>query len=94
MAKIHIESTEHQGTTIRITLPKDKEQFKHFTLAIKEKKSAYELDVPITPSERTDSFQTEDKDKLQRILIVEDNDELRNYLLQSFSPQLQRASMR
>lgn len=84
--KIHIESTEHQGTTIRITLPKDKEQFKHFTLAIKEKKSAYELDVPITPSERTDSFQTEDKDKLQRILIVEDNDELRNYLLQSFSP--------
>ena len=84
--KIHIESTEHQGTTIRITLPKDKEQFKHFTLAIKEKKSAYELDVPITPSERTDSFLTEDKDKLQRILIVEDNDELRNYLLQSFSP--------
>lgn len=84
--KIHIESTEHQGTTIRITLPKDKEQFKHFTLAIKEKKSAYELDVPITPSERTDSFLTEDKDKLQRILIVEDNDELRNDLLQSFSP--------
>ena len=55
-------------------------------MAIKEKKSAYELDVPITPSERTDSFLTEDKDKLQRILIVEDNDELRNYLLQSFSP--------
>lgn len=31
-------------------------------------------------------LRTEDNDKLHRILIVEDNDELRNYLFQSFSP--------
>ena len=83
--KIHIESTEHQGTTIRITLPKDKEQFKNSTLAIKEKKTAYEPDVPVAPLELAHPLRTEDNDRLQRILIVEDNDELRNYLLQSFS---------
>lgn len=35
--------------------------------------------------ELADPLRTEDNDRLQRILIVEDNDELRSYLLQSFS---------
>lgn len=83
--KIQIESIEHQGTTIRITLPKDKEQFRHFTLAVKKKRATHEPDVPIVPLRLIDPPRTEDNDKLQRILIVEDNDELRNYLFKSFS---------
>ncbi len=83
--KIQIESIEHQGTTIRITLPKDKEQFRHFTLAVKKKRATHEPDVPIVPLRLIAPPRTEDNDKLQRILIVEDNDELRNYLFKSFS---------
>ena len=31
--KIYIESTECQGSTVRIILPKEKEQFKNFTIS-------------------------------------------------------------
>ena len=44
--KIYIESTECQGSTVRIILPKEKEQFKNFTLSVKDKKTFYEPDVP------------------------------------------------
>lgn len=84
--KIYIESTECQGSTVRIILPKEKEQFKNFTLSVKDKKTFYEPDVPTVPLKLAGELRTEDNDKLHRILIVEDNDELRNYLFQSFSP--------
>lgn len=83
--KIHIESIEHQGTTIRITLPKEKEQFKNFTLAVGARKGAHEMDVPIVPPEPAVLLQNSGDRQQQRILIVEDNDELRNYLQQAFS---------
>ena len=44
--KIYIESTECQGSTVRIILPKEKEQFKNFTLSVNDKKTFYEPDVP------------------------------------------------
>ena len=66
--------------------PKEKEQFKNFTLSVKDKKTFYEPDVPTVPLKLAGELRTEDNDKLHRILIVEDNDELRNYLFQSFSP--------
>ena len=49
------------------------------------KKTFYEPDVPTVPLKLAGELRTEDNDKLHRILIVEDNDELRNYLFQSFS---------
>ena len=52
----------------------------------KDKKTFYEPDVPTVPLKLAGELRTEDNDKLHRILIVEDNDELRSYLFQSFSP--------
>ena len=56
------------------SFPKRKNQFKNFTLSVKDKKTFYEPDVPTVPL------------KLAGELRTEDNDELRNYLFQSFSP--------
>lgn len=84
--KIQIESVEHQGTVVRIILPKDKGQFRNFTLAVREKEAAHEPNIPIaSPVSSAVEPPTADNGKRQRILIVEDNDELRNYLHRSLS---------
>lgn len=82
--KINIESVEQQGTTITVVFPKGNKHFHHSNLIEPEKsrRQEAELDAPViseTP------VMTNDED-LQRILIVEDNDELRAYLVNSLSP--------
>ena len=83
--KIQIESVEHRGTVIRITLPKEKAQLKNFTLATQEKQNG-EPDLPVaSPLNAALVPPAAGNGKQQRILIVEDNDELRNYLHRSLS---------
>ncbi len=80
--KIQIQSAENQGTCVRITFPKGNSHF-HKAKFIS----------PKTPDERLETIVTGDtpglpdmeisqiNSSLQRILIVEDNDDLRNYLV-------------
>lgn len=82
--KINIESIEQQGTTITIVFPKGNRHFRHSNLIDPEKPGRQEavLDAPIISEA---AVKTNDEN-LQRILIVEDNDELRAYLVNSLSP--------
>lgn len=82
--KINIESVEQQGTTITVVFPKGNKHFHHSNLIEPEKprRQEAELDAPVI-SETPVMANDED---LQRILIVEDNDELRAYLVNSLSP--------
>lgn len=80
--KIQIQSAENQETCVRITFPKGNSHF-HKAKFIS----------PKTPDERLETIVTGDtpglpdmeisriNSSLQRILIVEDNDDLRNYLV-------------
>lgn len=82
--KINVESVEQQGTTVTVVFPKGNKHFHHSNLIEPEPslKQEAELDAPVI-SEIAAMTNNED---LQRILIVEDNDELRAYLVNSLSP--------
>lgn len=81
--KINIESTEQQGTVIKVLFPKGYTHFRQskFVASSKSEKQIIQMsDVNIIPK----TIQT-NVTLLQRILIVEDNDELRFYLVNSLS---------
>ncbi len=83
--KIEVKSVELQGTTVRIVFPKSKEQFHKFT------EVAPNMEIKDVQIEAAGLLQTEKNPEtaannaLPRILIVEDNDELRTYLIDSLS---------
>ena len=90
--KINLSSIENQGSIIKITFPKDSKRYRKAHLATPNKqrpetKSSNNIPLPApeiyenTPKKE----KKEKKEKSQRILIVEDNDELRNYLSQTLS---------
>lgn len=84
--KIKMESAEQQGTTVTIVFPKKREHFRKFILVepnmdIKDRQVvdiAVEKHPEVSPVTANDNAS-------QRILIVEDNDELRTYLMDSLS---------
>lgn len=82
--KINIESVEQQGTTITVVFPKGNKHFRHSNLIDPEKTGRQEavLDAPVI----SEAAEKANDENLQRILIVEDNDELRAYLVNSLSP--------
>ena len=82
--KINIESAEQQGTTITVVFPKGNKHFRHSNLIDPEKTGRQEavLDAPVI----SEAAEKTNDENLQRILIVEDNDELRAYLVNSLSP--------
>ena len=82
--KINIESVEQQGTTITVVFPKGNKHFRHSNLIDPEKTGRQEavLDAPVI----SEAAEKTNDENLQRILIVEDNDELRAYLVNSLSP--------
>ena len=82
--KINIESVEQQGTTITVVFPKGNKHFRHSNLIDPEKTGRQEavLDAPVI----SEAAEKTNDGNLQRILIVEDNDELRAYLVNSLSP--------
>jgi DNA-binding response OmpR family regulator len=90
--KINLSSIENQGSIIKITFPKDSKRYRkaHLTTPNKQRpETKSSNDIPLPAPEIYENTQKEEKkekkEKSQRILIVEDNDELRNYLSQTLS---------
>lgn len=85
--KINIESTEHQGTVIRLIFHKGYEHLHHYSIV----EPNQELPVKEVIGQETAAETPEELEEmigvalLQRVLIVEDNDELRSYLTTSLS---------
>lgn len=88
--KIHLNSIEHQGSIIKVSFPKGNKQFRKAHLASK-KREIVQDEQSIYSTEGTpdiyEKAQKLHKEKFQRLLIVEDNDELRNYLGHTLSDQ-------
>lgn len=80
--KITMNSIEHQGSVVKVTFPKECKQFRKAHLAASSKAAPtpnLESTVNASP-EIYEMAKRESEMNLQRLLIVEDNDELRNYL--------------
>ena len=82
--RIQIQSTEHEGTCVQITFPKGNSHL-HKAKFISPK-TPNECSETIVPDGTSGlSMETSQVNgSLQRILIVEDNDDLRNYLIDMF----------
>ena len=82
--KISVESVEHQGTTIKIVFPKSNKNFQNTG---EETHAKFEALAPVLPTPNVPAKTTVvvDNPNSRRILVVEDNDELRSYLVSSLS---------
>lgn len=81
--KIHLSSIEHQGSIIKVTFPKDNKQFRKAHLTTKTRQIVQDEQAIYSTSGTPDIYEKakkEHNENQQRLLIVEDNDELRNYL--------------
>lgn len=83
--KINLSSVENQGSVIRISFPKDSKRFHRAHLATPHKRRQELANISISPVGIYKSVKKKLNPNHQRILIVEDNDELRNYLFQTLS---------
>lgn len=90
--KITLNSIEKQGSVVKIAFPKDSKKYRKAHLATKGKlPNSNDINAlsnidSITPI----SYQTpknQNNENKQRILVVEDNDDLRNYLSHTLSDQ-------
>lgn len=85
--KINIDSTEHEGTDIRLIFYKGYEHLRHYSIVepnqeLPAKEVVEQAKVTETPEKLQEMIEAA---LLQRILIVEDNDELRSYLATSLA---------
>lgn len=85
--KINLSSIENQGSVIKITFPKDSKRFRKAHLATPGKQRIEIENVPSSSPEIYENAQKKENTNHRRILIVEDNDELRNYLSQTLSEE-------
>ena len=87
--KINLSSIENQGSVIKITFPKDSKRFRKAHLATPSKQRIENTidNVPPPSPEIYENAQKKENINHRRILIVEDNDELRNYLSQTLSEE-------
>ena len=85
--KINLSSIEKQGSVIKITFPKDSGRFRKAHLATPGKQRIEIDSLPPSSPEIYASIQKKENTNHHRILIVEDNDELRNYLSQTLSEE-------
>ncbi|WP_294476261.1 ATP-binding protein [uncultured Bacteroides sp.] len=83
--KIHIESVENKGTTIKIVFPKSCVHFQNCNKTTSQEliEHTVEMFVPDAVSIKTEKTTVSEQKK--RILVVEDNDGLRNYLVNTLS---------
>ena len=87
--KISFKSKEHHGSTVTVTFPKDSKQLRNAHKATNSKGGFLDAQEPyedMSAPSYNSVQQTLNTDK-QRILIVEDNDDLRQYLKQTLSSQ-------
>lgn len=86
--KINLSSVENKGSVVKVTFPKDNKRFRKAHL-IAPGKQRQEIKNPgSTPTPSPEIYENVQKNldpNRQKILIVEDNDELRNYLLQTLA---------
>ena len=83
--RIQIQSTEHQGTCVQVTFPKGNSHLhKAKFISPKTPDECSEIIIPDSASEQPSIETSQANGSLQRILIVEDNDDLRNYLADMF----------
>lgn len=82
--RIQIQSTEHQGTCVLVVFPKGNSHL-HKVKFISPR-TPYECPEAIMPGGASGlpSVEISQERSLQRVLIVEDNDDLRNYLIDMF----------
>lgn len=85
--KINLTSVEHQGSLIKITFPRDTKKFRKVHLATNSRRDIVLDSGTQTPADVYEKVQLEQNLNHQRILIVEDNDELRNYLIHTLSDE-------
>ena len=83
--KINLNSVEHQGSSIKVTFPKDNKHFHKAHLATRTRELSTEQVPPVSPADIYEKAKKQHDQNLQRLLIVEDNDELRNYLTHTLS---------
>ncbi|KAA6349524.1 Sensor histidine kinase TodS [termite gut metagenome] len=86
--KIHLQSIENKGCTIKVTFPKGSE---HLVNAKKVSLTGNPTIILDTDNNRDlplyDAMKEQQTASAQRLLIVEDNDELRDYLRQTLSSE-------
>lgn len=88
--KINLSSVENQGSVIKITFPKDCKFYRKAHLAVPGKQPQDIRTISNVPPPSPQIYETVQKKEnagRQRILVVEDNDELRNYLSQTLSEE-------
>ena len=83
--KINLSSVEHQGSSIKVSFPKDSKHFHKAHLATRTRELSTEQVPHVSPAEIYEKAKKQHDQNLQRLLIVEDNDELRNYLTHTLS---------
>ncbi len=83
--KINMGSTENKGTRVKIIFPKQGKGLQRIASKAAPKEIPLTPDMPATvPSTYKDICQ-QDEGQTRRILVVEDNDNLRHYLLRTLS---------
>ena len=83
--KINLSSVDHQGSSIKVSFPKDSKHFHKAHLATRTRELSTEQVPHVSPAEIYEKAKKQHDQNLQRLLIVEDNDELRNYLTHTLS---------
>lgn len=83
--KISMSSVEHQGTAIKVTFRKDNKYLRKAHFATKQKEPTSENLSPVSEAGIYKVTQKPHDANRQRLLVVEDNDELRNYLKHTLS---------
>ena len=78
---------ENQGSVIKISFPKDSKRFHKAHLATPSKRRQEITSTTNVPASIYENVHKEQNPNHQRILIVEDNDELRNYLSQTLAEE-------
>jgi Signal transduction histidine kinase len=82
--KINLKSVEQEGTTFKISFPKGYNHFKKAHLAMPHQKESTTMEEYITIP---DTSPIKINPNGRRILVVEDNDELRDYLQQTLGDE-------
>lgn len=83
--KISLSSVEHQGTAIKITFRKDNKYLHKAHLTTRQKEATSENLPPVSEANIYKATQKPHDEHRQRLLVVEDNDELRSYLKHTLS---------
>lgn len=84
--KIWVDSVENEGTTVTVVIPKNIKKFKKKYKKVSPQKLVTEAFNIFVQDKPTGDVLLEENTNKRRILVVDDNDDLRNYLVSTLSP--------